>query len=448
MLVVVVVLLVLLLVMMQLLLGMMQLLLVMMQLLLGMMQLLLVMMQLLLVMMQLLLVMMQLLLVMMQLLLGMMQLLLVMMQLLLVMMQLLLMTVEVLRSFEVVEVLRSFEVVEVLRSFEVVVVLRSFEVVVLRSFEVVVVLRSFEVVEYILSYAPAMKPFGMKSLTFPGSSSSVTVDGLTPGERYIFKIRATNRRGQGPQSKAFSVVMPGPQSKALGPQTSTLKIKVLRTTPAPEEDEDYDDYDKETPQSPAATSTTSTIRTSTTTTTHRAPPARRVRPLSQTRSYHNVFSSVRGRREDGLAIAGQDQLIAPGQISMARSSIPSQVRIRLKILCFCSDFETRPSDSAIQDQLFTRGSNERVQPSLLPIKRDPGTRALVRPAQKFESESALDNSRGSALSRTGGSLLHGGSMREGFRGQGGRARHPIRGKLRNGGGGTKPGRGNGKAALK
>ncbi|KAI9544058.1 hypothetical protein NQZ68_005107 [Dissostichus eleginoides] len=63
--------------------------------------------------------------------------------------------------------------------------------------------------EYIMSYAPAMKPFGMKSVTYLSSASTATVDGLTPGERYIFKIRATNRRGQGPQSKVLSVVMPG-----------------------------------------------------------------------------------------------------------------------------------------------------------------------------------------------------------------------------------------------
>lgn len=54
-----------------------------------------------------------------------------------------------------------------------------------------------------------MKPFGMKSITYRGSSTTATIDGLTPGDRYIFKIRATNRRGQGPQSKVFSVAMPG-----------------------------------------------------------------------------------------------------------------------------------------------------------------------------------------------------------------------------------------------
>lgn len=62
--------------------------------------------------------------------------------------------------------------------------------------------------EYILSYAPALKPFGAKSLTFSGHTTSALVDGLQPGERYLFKIRATNRRGPGPHSKAFIVTIP------------------------------------------------------------------------------------------------------------------------------------------------------------------------------------------------------------------------------------------------
>ncbi|XP_030883889.1 fibronectin type III domain-containing protein 1 [Leptonychotes weddellii] len=65
-----------------------------------------------------------------------------------------------------------------------------------------------KVKEYILSYAPALKPFGAKSLTYPGETTSALVDGLQPGERYLFKIRAANRRGLGPHSKAFIVAMP------------------------------------------------------------------------------------------------------------------------------------------------------------------------------------------------------------------------------------------------
>ncbi|XP_078086110.1 fibronectin type III domain-containing protein 1 isoform X2 [Mustelus asterias] len=64
-----------------------------------------------------------------------------------------------------------------------------------------------KVTEYIVSYAPALKPFGAKTVTFSGDVTTAIVDGLQPGERYVFKIRAANRRGQGPQSKALSVAM-------------------------------------------------------------------------------------------------------------------------------------------------------------------------------------------------------------------------------------------------
>ncbi|XP_069462806.1 fibronectin type III domain-containing protein 1 [Ambystoma mexicanum] len=67
---------------------------------------------------------------------------------------------------------------------------------------------SGKVKEYILSYSPALKPFGGQSITYPGDTTSAVIDGLQPGERYVFKIRAANRRGQGPPSKAFSVAMP------------------------------------------------------------------------------------------------------------------------------------------------------------------------------------------------------------------------------------------------
>ncbi|XP_048210515.1 LOW QUALITY PROTEIN: fibronectin type III domain-containing protein 1 [Perognathus longimembris pacificus] len=72
--------------------------------------------------------------------------------------------------------------------------------------------------EYILSYAPALKPFGAKSLTYPGHTTSALVDGLQPGERYLFKIRATNRRGPGPHSKAFIVAIPTTAASKLAAQ--------------------------------------------------------------------------------------------------------------------------------------------------------------------------------------------------------------------------------------
>ncbi|XP_047184490.1 fibronectin type III domain-containing protein 1 isoform X2 [Scophthalmus maximus] len=139
--------------------------------------------------------------------------------------------------------------------------------------------------EYILSYAPAMKPFGMKSLTYRGSSTTATVDGLTPGDRYIFKIRATNRRGQGPQSKVFSVAMPGSSSTA----SAFSKTKdTQRTSHTPsKQDSDHDKSDLSATEEPEEPITTPQPRPA-------APVNRRQRPLSQTRSYHSIFSSVRG----------------------------------------------------------------------------------------------------------------------------------------------------------
>ncbi|XP_066103788.1 fibronectin type III domain-containing protein 1 isoform X1 [Saccopteryx bilineata] len=80
-----------------------------------------------------------------------------------------------------------------------------------------------KVKEYILSYAPALKPFGAKSLTYPGDTTSALVDGLQPGERYLFKIRAANRRGMGPHSKAFIVAMPTTRNDESDVQQKTDK---------------------------------------------------------------------------------------------------------------------------------------------------------------------------------------------------------------------------------
>ncbi|XP_045428785.1 fibronectin type III domain-containing protein 1 isoform X1 [Pipistrellus kuhlii] len=84
--------------------------------------------------------------------------------------------------------------------------------------------------EYILSYAPALKPFGAKSLSFPGETTSARVDGLQPGERYLFKIRAANRRGAGPHSKAFVVAMPTTRPRE---DTDSWKQETSRPSPAP-----------------------------------------------------------------------------------------------------------------------------------------------------------------------------------------------------------------------
>uniref|UniRef100_A0A8D0Q2C4 Fibronectin type III domain-containing protein 1 n=1 Tax=Sus scrofa TaxID=9823 RepID=A0A8D0Q2C4_PIG len=95
-----------------------------------------------------------------------------------------------------------------------------------------------KVKEYILSYAPALKPFGAKSLTYPGETTSALVDGLQPGERYLFKIRAANRRGLGPHSKAFVVAMPASKhqdteddEKPEKPEPSSSKDTLLSVSP-------------------------------------------------------------------------------------------------------------------------------------------------------------------------------------------------------------------------
>ncbi|MED6273060.1 hypothetical protein CHARACLAT_002863 [Characodon lateralis] len=135
--------------------------------------------------------------------------------------------------------------------------------------------------EYILSYAPAMKPFGMKSLTYRGGITTATIDGLTPGERYIFKIRATNRRGMGPQSKAFSVAMP----RSSSPGSPLSKTKDSQKTSHTTIKQDIDEKSGLKPTEAPEVSITTPKPHNTN---------KRLRPLSQTRSYHSIFSSIRG----------------------------------------------------------------------------------------------------------------------------------------------------------
>ncbi|KAG7274876.1 hypothetical protein CRUP_014661 [Coryphaenoides rupestris] len=134
--------------------------------------------------------------------------------------------------------------------------------------------------EYILSYAPAMKPFGMKSITYRSGTTSATIDGLTPGDRYIFKIKATNRRGQGPLSKVFSVAMPGTMPSSKSQHTSSKEDR------GGDEDHLESAEVTEAPQTTPATN-------------------RRVRPLSQSRSYHSIFSSIRGSVRNGASSRGR-----------------------------------------------------------------------------------------------------------------------------------------------
>ncbi|XP_061843255.2 fibronectin type III domain-containing protein 1 isoform X2 [Nerophis lumbriciformis] len=144
--------------------------------------------------------------------------------------------------------------------------------------------------EYILSYAPALKPFGMKTVTYRSSTTTATIDGLTPGERYIFKIKATNRRGQGPQSKAFTVIMPA-SSSAVSSFSRNKASQRMSHNPS-KYDDSHDKSDLQSTEEPEEPTTPSQPRNS-------APVSRRGRPLSQTRSYHSIFSSVRGSVRGG-----------------------------------------------------------------------------------------------------------------------------------------------------
>ncbi|KAM8945519.1 fibronectin type III domain-containing protein 1 [Pelodytes ibericus] len=120
--------------------------------------------------------------------------------------------------------------------------------------------------EYIISYAPAMKPFSAKSVSYSGTTRSASIDGLQPGERYIFKIRAANRRGQGPQSKAFTVIMPASSSstKDLYHQSLEKEEQDLESDSSPQSTEDLEDV----------VTTTAIPKTSP------VPPRRRIRPFS------------------------------------------------------------------------------------------------------------------------------------------------------------------------
>ncbi|XP_071019572.1 fibronectin type III domain-containing protein 1-like [Oncorhynchus clarkii lewisi] len=143
--------------------------------------------------------------------------------------------------------------------------------------------------EYIMSYAPAMKPFGMKSVTYRGSTTSAIIDGFLPGDLYIFKIRATNRRGQGPQTKAFSVAMPGGTASSAA---SSPTQGGRRTSYTPSQTSKQDSYRDDVVNLQLEDVTKEP--TTPTQTTSASPSSRRTRPLTKTRSYHSIFSDVRG----------------------------------------------------------------------------------------------------------------------------------------------------------
>ncbi|XP_071226939.1 fibronectin type III domain-containing protein 1-like [Salvelinus alpinus] len=147
--------------------------------------------------------------------------------------------------------------------------------------------------EYIMSYAPAMKPFGMKSVTYRGSSTSAIIDGFQPGDLYIFKIRATNRRGQGPQTKAFRVAMPGGTASSAASSPTQGGRRTSYTPSQTSKQDSYHDHDDDDDVNLQIEDVTKEPTTPTETTS--APPTtRRTRPLTKTRSHHSISSDVRG----------------------------------------------------------------------------------------------------------------------------------------------------------
>ncbi|XP_051510352.1 fibronectin type III domain-containing protein 1-like isoform X2 [Myxocyprinus asiaticus] len=177
--------------------------------------------------------------------------------------------------------------------------------------------------EYILSYAPAMKPFGAKSITYRGTTTSATIDGLTPGDRYIFKIRGVNRKGQGPQTKAIIVAMPASSSH----KTSQ---SISKTSSYNESDNQESENQDE-------------MESDTQTTTPAPPTNRRTRPLSQTRSYHSIFS--RGSARNG-----------------GSNSRPNSQSSSSHIKEENTDEEHRPTESPTDEEIGTNEAIEDTKP--------------------------------------------------------------------------------------
>ncbi|ELK09949.1 Fibronectin type III domain-containing protein 1 [Pteropus alecto] len=185
-----------------------------------------------------------------------------------------------------------------------------------------------KVKEYILSYAPALKPFGAKSLTYPGETTSALVDGLQPGERYLFKIRASNRRGMGPHSKAFIVAMPAsrnvknlldlknkipghggvPRKPQLHPKTEGLELQSTELT-----DQEELDSQGDPPTMPSETQDQKR---------QQRPPSRSVHPvLASGRTAVRVRTSALPRKEgvdkSGSWLPSQPRLGAPSWASVS-----------------------------------------------------------------------------------------------------------------------------------
>ncbi|XP_076874082.1 fibronectin type III domain-containing protein 1 isoform X1 [Brachyhypopomus gauderio] len=210
--------------------------------------------------------------------------------------------------------------------------------------------------EYILSYAPAMKPFGAKSVTYRGTVTTATIDGLTPGDRYIFKIRAVNRKGQGPQSKAFSVAMP---------ETSTTNSRPSTYSRTPSRTSVYDDSehkDGEEMEEPVPQTTIA------------SPMSKKTRPLSQTRSYHSIFSAVRGSVRNSGSNSGTSSRLTHGE------SINTE-----------RDEEEVATDTPVKNEKKTNEAGEDTQPSTSNVPSTSGEAGQKSPGAK-ESGSILKSS--------------------------------------------------------
>ncbi|TDH00483.1 hypothetical protein EPR50_G00188940 [Perca flavescens] len=289
--------------------------------------------------------------------------------------------------------------------------------------------------EYILSYAPAMKPFGMKSVTYRGTTA--TIDGLTPGDRYIFKIRATNRRGQGPQSKVLSVVMPRSSSAASSFSKTKDSSKTSHTLS--KQDTDHDEPDLQSTDATEEPTKPPQPRPA-------APVNGRVRPLSQSRSYHSIFSAVRGSVRNtvnrgssrGKAQDREDKEVEEEKKPTTPSPVEETTTMEVVPERKEPDNDVSPE---FEDEM---GYDEKplttVTPSLKVLTPSPTKpRPNPPPRRPIKIRPVLTSDRdigsGTTVTKTGGL--------KNLRGQGGRSRYPIRGKPTNGGQ-PKPANGNGK----
>ncbi|XP_024407874.2 fibronectin type III domain-containing protein 1 isoform X2 [Desmodus rotundus] len=196
-----------------------------------------------------------------------------------------------------------------------------------------------KVKEYILSYAPALKPFGAKSLTYPGETTSALVDGLQPGERYLFKIRAANRRGMGPHSKAFIVAMP---------TTRTSESEVQQKTDA--EDKWKSENPKPSSFSPKAPASSKH--------THlpASPQGRNVKnPIPDLKNKILANGGV-PRKPQSTELMEEEELDAPGDLP----SLPSETRDQIR--------QQRPPSRSVHPALASGRTPGRVRIPVLSRK--------------------------------------------------------------------------------